>query len=153
MVSKRSDGFITRESGAATFDWVILAVGVFGLALAVYSLIDSQRPDPPPAVQTEIAAPPPPLPEPVAELRGLSLLYPHFGEPWRAAQIAHHAGLDDAGLLAAYAAQYRAATGTVNARIAADYLAVIEAEMALRGLDRPPGNRPATDIHAGFARQ
>lgn len=153
MVSKRSDGFITRESGAAAFDWVILAVGVFGLALAVYSVIDVQRPGPPPEVQTQITAPPPPLPEEVAELRGLALLYPHFGEPWRAAQIAHHEGLDEAGLLGAYAAQYGAATGNVNARIAADYLAVIEAEMTLRGLERPPGNRTVADIRAGLSGQ
>jgi len=148
MVSKRSDGFVTRESGAAAFDWVILAVGIFGLALAIYSVFSTSA-DAPPGPQTEITAPADPAPD----IRSAPLLYPHFDEDWRTAQIAAHAALGDDALLAAYAAQYAVATGEVNARIGADYLGVIEAEMAARGLDRPDGNRSFRQIHAVLSAQ
>lgn len=149
MVSKRSDGFAARESGAAAIDWVILAVGVFGLALAVYSLFGSDLTlrGPAPEQVVETVAPAGPVPEVVAVYRARPLLYPHFDEAWRTAQIAAFAALDDAALLAAYDAQYGVATGTVNTLIGADYLGVIEAEIRLRGLDLPPGNRSFTELH------
>jgi hypothetical protein len=153
MVSKRSDGYVARESGAAAFDWVILAVGVFGLALAFYSLIYSSRDDPPAPQQQQVVAPLVPAPQEaltdaVRALRSLPLLYPYFDEDWRQAQIAAHAALEDGALLAAHAAQYAVATGPVNTRIGADYLGVIEAEILRRGLDLPEGLRPFAEIHA-----
>lgn len=146
MVSKRSDGFVTRESGAAAFDWVILAIGVFGLALAIYSVFGPGDDASPPTPQ-EVAAPA----DPVDAARTAPLLYPHFDEDWRAAQIAAHAALDDAALLDAYEAQYAVATGDVNTRIGVDYLGVIEAEMAARGLERPDGYRSFREIHAALS--
>jgi len=153
MVSKRSDGFAARESGAAAFDWVILAVGVFGLGLAVYSVITAeiaaQRPDPPAAIEqisSSDVGPAPPTPD-------LPLLYPYFDEGWRRERAAHYAEQSDADLLVAYGAQYGVATGGVNARIGADLLAVIEAEMTRRGLPLPDDHDPAAVIHRRLSRE
>jgi len=140
MVFKRSDGFAARESGAAAFDWVILAVGVFGLGLAIYSVITAELSDrqltPPAAIERTAPS------EPV-----LPLLYPYFDEVWRRDHAARYAGQSDTDLLADYAAQYGVATGDVNARIGLDILGVIEGEMTRRGLPLPDGHVRALDIH------
>lgn len=157
MVSKRSDGFVARESGAATFDWVILAVGVFGLGLAIYSVITADLGEQEQGAQTVIerSAPAPEAPVEATEATPaqarLPLLCPYHDAAWRAEQAAFFAGQSDAALLAAYDAQYAAATGQVNARIGMDFLAVIEAEMTRRGLPLPDGHEPAAAIHARLA--
>lgn len=138
MVSKRSDGFVARESGAATFDWVILAVGVFGLGLAVYSVFTAELDERPPAPQPVIERPAPEA----------APLYPYFDADWRRDQAAYYAAQADDALLAAYAAQYSVAMGEVNARIGADILAVIEQEMIRRGLPLPETHSTATEIRA-----
>jgi hypothetical protein len=140
MVSKRSDGFAARESGAATFDWVILAVGVFGLGLAVYSVFTADLDERPPAPQTAIERSAPEI----------APLYPYFDEVWRRDQAAYFAEAGDDALLAAYAAQYAVALGEVNARIGADFLMIIEEEMTRRGLPLPDGNLRAAAIRARF---
>ncbi|MGI3183620.1 hypothetical protein [Nioella aestuarii] len=140
MVLKRSDRFAACESGAATFDWVILAVGVFGLGLAIASVFftsDLERHPPAPQDVIERSAPGDAVPSP---------LYPYHDDEWRRDQAAHYAAQDDAVLQADYAAQYEVAVGDVNARVGADILSVIEAEMTRRGLPLPEGNATAAEI-------
>jgi len=151
MVSRRSDGFAARESGAAAFDWVILAVGVFGLGLAIYSVITADMDGRQPTEQAVVERSVPTGSPPVSPPEQLPLLYPYFDAIWRAEQAATYAGLSDGDLLAAYAAQYAVATGEVNARIGMDFLAVIEEEMTRRGLARPEATESAADIHARLA--
>lgn len=139
MVLKRSDRFAARESGAAAFDWVILAVGVVGLGLAAFSVFTADWEDRAraPHVAAEQSAP---------TGIGLPPLYPYFNEIWQQDQAAYYAALSDEALLADYAAQYSVAMGEVNARIGADILAVIEQEMTRRGLAVPDGNETAAEI-------
>ena len=82
-----------------------------------------------------------------AATNGPPLLYPYFDETWRRDRIAQYGQMTDADLRAAYAAQYGVATGAVNARIGADLLMVIEAEMTRRGIDLPGGHDSAAEIH------
>lgn len=151
MTGRRTDGFAAAESGAAPFDWVILAVGVFGLGLAIYSVVTADlhdRPAPEPAVVERSLTVEGPLVSPPSQL---PLLYPYFDATWRAEQAATYAEVSDEDLLAAYRAQYAVATGDANPRIGADFLAVIEAEMTRRGLARPAGNESVAEIHARLA--
>lgn len=150
MVLKRSDGFAARESGAAAFDWVILAVGVFGLGLAIYSVITADLDERQQGAQAVIERSDRATVDAPPQEVELPLLYPYFDEAWRAEQVEIFASQTDATLLAAYARQYEAATGQVNARIGMDFLGVIEAEITRRGLTLPEGHDPAAVIHARF---
>ena len=148
------DRFVTNERGAAALDWVILAFGVFGLGLAIFSVVDTISNGairPTPHATRAPDAPAQTLPEDVATLRALPPLYPYFSDDWRGDMIARFAVQSDADLLEDYAAQHDVATGPVNALIGADMLVLIEAEMRLRGLPLPDGDPSAAALHARLA--